>query len=152
MPHLSDPQSSSDYPELTLPPGGFVSKVPAPMLDGATPVDRWMMDEMSRNTQATEFCMRAAVEANALIRQTNGRLKVAEAQLADHEDDIAATKTDVGVIGVQFRRIKPLLDSLTMTRTLLRSKPFLIMLGICAAFLLGINRDTLIAFVVHLLS
>jgi len=140
MPHPSDDQLPSDYPALSLPDGGFKSNIPKHLLEGATPSDKWIMEELSKNTQATEFCMRAAVEANALIRQTNGRLRVAESQLLDHEDDIGAAQADVAALGTQCRRIKPLLDSLALAKAVAQNKLFWIMTIICAAFLLRYNR------------
>lgn len=145
MPHPSDEQPHSDYPELKLPVGGWQSTIPSHLLDGATPADRWMMEEMSKNTQATEFCVRAALSTNEQVRLTNGRLRAAESQLVDLEDDMDAAKSDVSALGSQFRRIKPFLDSLTTARTLLKSKVFRVMLLITVLFLLGYNRDTLIS-------
>jgi hypothetical protein len=135
---MADPTSipPSDYPAISLPPGGFRSNLPEHLLKDASPADRWLMEEMSKNTQATEFSCRAAVDTNAQVRHTNGRVKSAEAKVADLQADVAALKT-------QMAAVNPLVSTVSTVRVLFSNKVVLIVVGGFTLFLLGYNRDVL---------
>jgi hypothetical protein len=146
MPQASPSDSpQSDYPELSLPEGGWKSNIPEHLLKDAKPADRWLMEEMSKNTQATDFSCRAAVEGNGLIRKTNGRLKGAEAQIVDLRTEVAQLKVDNLVLKAQVLALAPIVSTVSTAKTLLSSKIVLVVLGMAVLFALGLNRDWLIS-------
>lgn len=72
----------STLPEITLPEGGFKSTIPEHLLANETPATQWIMKELSKNSQATEFACQAAEVHNHHLRALNGKTykneKVAE--------------------------------------------------------------------------
>lgn len=77
---MSSPSSSSEpsqyhshIPDITLPADGWKSNIPPHLLDGAEPQLAWIMQEMSKNTQATEFACRAVVAQNQHLKALNGK-------------------------------------------------------------------------------
>lgn len=141
----SDQPPQSDYPELSLPEGGWKSSIPEHLLKDAKPADRWLMEEMSKNSQATDFCSRAAVESNGLIRRTNGRLKGAEARIIDLTNEVAQLKADNLVLKAQILALAPIVSTVATTRMLLSSKIVLAILGAAVLFFFGFNRDWLVS-------
>lgn len=69
----SPQQYVSSLPELSLPEGGFKSNIPSHLLAGTDKQTEWIMNEISKNTAATEFACQAAVTQNAHLRVLNGR-------------------------------------------------------------------------------
>ena len=135
MPQDQDAQQSQ-YPEIRLPEGGWQSSIPPHLLDNADPQMSWLMQEMSKNTQATEFCSRAAVDTNGQVRKTNGRLKSAEAKVIELQSDVAALK-------LQMAKIDPIANTFSTVRVVFSNKVFLVVLGGFLLFILGYNRDVL---------
>lgn len=74
---MSSPQSSppfeSRYPSLSIPEHGFVSSIPAHLLDGCDDQMRWLLQEVSKNTAATEFACRGVVDLSTHLRALNGK-------------------------------------------------------------------------------
>lgn len=66
-------QYQSSIPELSLPIDGWKSNIPPHLLDGADPQLAWIMQEISKNTQATEFACRAVVAQNQHLKALNGK-------------------------------------------------------------------------------
>lgn len=96
-----DPSASpfeSRYPELSLPPGGFKSTIPAYLLDGADDQQRWIMEEISRNSAATEFACRGAVELSQHLRALNGKTYKTEKGLAETKADVDGLKASAAVV------------------------------------------------------
>ncbi len=137
MPQPSDSDTPlSDYPELVIPPDGWKSNIPEHLLRDASAADRWLMEEMSKNTQATEFCVHAAVNTNDQVRRTNGRLKGAERNIIGLQQDLQEMK-------VQMRAMKPIIGPLSTIRVVFSYKIAWAVLGIVILFLAGANRDVL---------
>lgn len=126
----------SDYPELKLPPDGWKSNIPAHLLDSADPEMKWLMQEMSKNTQATEWNGRAALDTNVHVRKTNGRLKSAEQSVID-------LKADVETLKANARAVAPIVSTLSIVRIVFSNKVSWVILGLAILFLLGFNRDVL---------
>lgn len=63
----------STIPDLSLPEGGWKSSIPPHLLTNADPQIAWIMEEISKNTQATEFACRAVVAQNAHLKALNGK-------------------------------------------------------------------------------
>jgi hypothetical protein len=136
MAEQNNDQPPSDYPELTIPVGGFKSNIPEHLFKDDDPQMRWLMEEMSKNTQATEFCVRAAVDTNAQVRKTNGRLKGAEQKIIDSQADIEILKK-------QMLSISPVINTVNSMTFLFTNKAFLVFFFMSILFLLGYNRDIL---------
>lgn len=88
----STPPFESRYPELTIPVGGWKSTIPAHLLDGADDQQRWIMEEISRNSAATEFACRGAVELSQHLRALNGKTYATEKGLAQAREEVNALK------------------------------------------------------------
>lgn len=142
---MSQPNTvmSSDYPDISLPPGGFKPKIPTGLLANASDIDKWLIEEMSKNTQATEFACNAAISINQNVQKTNGRLKGAEAHIVDLRTEIAQLKADNLALAAQVMSLAPIANTVATTKTLLGNKIFLIILGGFTLFLLGYNREVL---------
>lgn len=97
MPDSAEPAKTT-LPILTLPPEGFVSQLPAHLLPN-DPNMRWLMEEMSKNSQATEFSCRGVIELSQHMRVLNGRTAKAEASLTETKADLAALKARIEPVG-----------------------------------------------------
>lgn len=73
----------SSYEPLTLPEGGFVSKIPPHLLHDCDEQTRWLMNEISRASQAIDWTCQGLVETHDQVRRTNGRLLKAESDLSE---------------------------------------------------------------------
>lgn len=69
-------EENSDIAPVTLPAGGFQSRLPAYLLDGKSEAERYLLNEMSRNTHFIEWAAPILVSSNLESRKTNGKLKV----------------------------------------------------------------------------
>ncbi len=137
MPQPSDSDTpKSDYPELRLPEGGWKSNIPSHLLTDCEPQMAWLMQEMSKNTQATEWNSHASIEISQNVRKTNGRLKGAERNIIDLQADIKEMKS-------QMRAMKPIIGPLSTIRVVFSYKIAWFILAIVLLFLAGFNRDAL---------
>jgi len=84
------PENDSDYPELTIPV--FESKIPAHLLQDATPQDKWLMEEMSKGAQADTFLCKTVKETYDYTRKTNGKVHRHNTKIDEHEITIAQVK------------------------------------------------------------
>ena len=107
----STPPFESRYPELALPEQGWKSTIPPTLLDGADPQMSWLLQEMSKNTQATEFACRGAVELSHYLRQLNGKTYRNEKAVGEAQQDLEDLKQ-------QARVMTPFLKPVTMFATL----------------------------------
>lgn len=126
----------SDYPEISLPIGGFKSNIPEYLLHESDPQMKWLMEEMSKNTQATNFGVTAAIDTNTQVRKTNGRLKMAEKNITD-------LKQDVIILKGQMDNINPLAASISTIRVILSNRLFILIAAMGILFLLGFNRSVI---------
>lgn len=129
-------ESQSDYPQLKLPQDGWKSNIPEHLLTNAEPEIAWLMQEMSKNTQATEWNSRAALDTNNQVRKTNGRLKNAEHKVEVMEAEIISLKSQMAVVN-------PIVNTISTLKVVFTNKLFLVILGTSILFLLGFNRDVL---------
>lgn len=77
------PEEDSDYPELTIPV--FESKIPAHLLQDATPQDKWLMEEMSKGAQADAHLLQTTAATHRYVRATNGKTNRNHAKIEEHE-------------------------------------------------------------------
>lgn len=101
MADATDPQSpylKSSLPDLNLPPGGFVSNIPEHLLASETPATQWIMRELSKNSQATEFACQAAVTHNEHLKALNGRTLKNEKAAEEIRADVAALKSQGDIL------------------------------------------------------
>lgn len=101
----------SRYPELKMPEDGFKSSIPAHLLEGCTPQMKWLLEEVSKNTQATEFACKAVVEQNNHLRALNGKTFKNEKAIAEANEVIE------GLV-VQTNTFTPFLKPVKMFATL----------------------------------
>lgn len=85
---MSDPAEESDstYPALQH-PGLFKSQIPEHLLAEASPAEKYIMEQLSINTQMAEWAINANMSHDRNIRHTNGRLRKAEANIVTLQDD-----------------------------------------------------------------
>lgn len=69
------PEDQSNIPVLTLPEGGFKSRLPEHLLAGKTESDQYMLNEMSKIGHYIEWSSQATVTLNSQLRHTNGKVK-----------------------------------------------------------------------------
>lgn len=82
------PPFESRYPELSLPPGGWKSTLPDHLLEGADPQTLFIMHELSKNSQATEFACRGVVELSQHLRALNGKTYKTEKGLGEARSEV----------------------------------------------------------------
>jgi hypothetical protein len=85
----------SRFPELNIPPHGWESNIPAHLLDSCDEQTRWLMEEISKNTQATNFASQGVSDISRHLRELNGRVGKQEAKLSKDRDDIDTLKAQV---------------------------------------------------------
>ena len=84
----NSPAFKPSVPELTLPAEGFLSKIPDHLLDETDPATKWIMEEISKNTQVTEFTLHATLKHNEYLRQLNGRVGTNEGAIAKIKNEV----------------------------------------------------------------
>ncbi len=89
----------SRYPELKIPDNGFQSTIPAHLLEGCDDQMRWLMEEISKNTQATEFACRGAVELSQHLRALNGKTYRNEKAVGEASQAIEDLQTQAAAVG-----------------------------------------------------
>lgn len=70
------PEDHSTIPILTIPQGGFQSRIPAYLLEGKDESETFMLNEMSKGAQVNEWVVKALMELNLQVRRTNGNVRV----------------------------------------------------------------------------
>ncbi len=75
----------SAYPELEKPE--FKSTIPPHLLIGASPSERYLMESQSRMESFMDWSARAHVMTHTAVKETNGRLLKAEANISTLKDD-----------------------------------------------------------------
>lgn len=85
MPHSQDSADDSTYPILERP--DFKSSIPDHLLAGATPSDKYILEQISILSQSVPWLVEAAMTNNHLIRATNGRLLRAESNIKEYKED-----------------------------------------------------------------
>lgn len=81
------PENDSDIPSITLPIGGFVSKIPAYILKGKDEDEAYLLHEISKTSVALEFLGPVIISINEQCRKTNGRTKRNEYDIAKLKED-----------------------------------------------------------------
>lgn len=87
----------STYPALQ-PPVEFKSQIPDLLLVGASPTDRYMLEQMSILRQYNDWKVQALLGQDKQLRHTNGRLIRAEEDLKDLKSDRKSVKAGWKVI------------------------------------------------------
>lgn len=141
MPQPSDSNTpKSDYPELQLPPDGWKSNIPEHLLANCDPQTLWLMQEMSRNTQATEWNSHAAIGIDSNVRKTNGRLKGAERNIIGLQEEMKEMK-------IQMRAMKPIIGPLSTIRVVFSYKIAWFVLLVLVLAVAGVNREAVVRLV-----
>lgn len=96
--HNDDVIPDSTYPPLDA-PAEFKSQIPAPLLVGASPIESYMLEQMSILRQYNDWKVNALVETHAYVRRTNGRLIRAEEDIKGLKGDRKSVKVGWKVIG-----------------------------------------------------
>ncbi len=68
------PEDDSEIPAITLPPGGFTSRIPPHLLAGKTESEQYMLNAVSRMDHFVEWAAPLLVDSNRQSRRTNGRV------------------------------------------------------------------------------
>lgn len=118
MPYIdTEPPFESTLPELTIPSDGFKSTIPEHLLSKVGDEMKWLMQEVSKNTNATEFSCRAAVEHNRHLRTLNGRTFKNEKAMDKANDKIDALEK-------QAKTVTPIIKPLTFFAALWEYRAF----------------------------
>ena len=104
--HSTTTPYQSRYPELKLPEEGWKSNLPEHLLEGADKQTAWIMNEISKNTQATEFACRGVVEQNNHLRALNGKTFKNERALAEATTEIGTLKAQAAALLPFVRPVK----------------------------------------------
>ena len=99
----SQPPFKSSYPPLKVPDGGWKSAIPEHLLADADPATKWIMEEMSKNSQAIEWACHGLVDTNEQVRKTNGRLLKAEAELTEAKGSVVTLNEKATVMEPLFK-------------------------------------------------
>lgn len=86
-----------------MPDGGFASNIPPHLLDGADDQTRWLMNEMSKNSQGIEWTCHGLLDTNRQVRRTNGRLLKAEAEITDLSSKMESLETQAKAMTPFFK-------------------------------------------------
>lgn len=130
----------SQYPELHIPEGGWKSNIPEHLLENASKSDIWLMEEMSKNSQATDFACRGAVDLSRHLRTLNGKTYKTEKATSDLADDVKLLKA-------QMELVNPMAKTFSTAVTVATNKVFLVIFAGFMLFLLGYNRTIIPAIV-----
>lgn len=101
----------SKFPELRVPHKGWESNIPPSLLDGADPQMIWLMNEMSKNTQATDFSCRGVEKISDHLRELNGKVSKSATKIEDSKADIQELKDKAEIVS-------PFLKPISMFATL----------------------------------
>lgn len=71
-----------------MPPGGFVSSIPAHLLEGTDKQTEWLLNEISKNTQATEFSCHGVAQLSEYLRELNGKTARTIENVAKQRDEL----------------------------------------------------------------
>lgn len=91
MPESSIP-FKSEIPQIEIPKEGWKSNIPNHLLHDIDEQTKWLLTEISRNTQATEFACRGLVEISHHLRELNGKTFKNERSAADLKVDVDVLK------------------------------------------------------------
>lgn len=81
-------QYVSRVPDLKV-PAEWNSNIPSHLLADVDPATRWIMEELSKNTQATQFAIHAVLEQNNHLKNLNGKTFKTEKGLSEAKDTLA---------------------------------------------------------------
>lgn len=116
-PSESQPPFESKFPELNVPKDGWHSNIPPSLLDGADDQMRWLMDEMSKNTQATQFAGQGVSDISRHLRELNGRTGKNERATADIKESVESLKS-------QAKAVAPFIKPVMQFASLWEFRPF----------------------------
>lgn len=111
------PQYQSPIPELKMPPNGFVSTIPQHLLVDIDAQMRWLLEEVSKNTAATEFACRGVVAATEHLRTLNGKTY-------RNEQTAASLVAELQTLKDQASTVSPFLKPVSMFATLWANRLF----------------------------
>lgn len=123
----SQPPFESRVPELKIPEHGFQSTLPQHLLEGADPQTIWLLNEISKNTQATEFACRGVVELSLHLRALNGKTY-------KNESSNAVLKDKVEVLEAQALAVAPFYKPLAQFAALWEYRAFRYLVYAAAVF------------------
>lgn len=103
----------------------------------------WLMTEMSKNSQATDFACKGAVDLSNHLRLLNGRTFRNERTAATNRDNIETINAQIAAINLQMQQVTPVATTFITIRKVAANKLVWLILGINVLFLLGYNRDVL---------
>lgn len=69
-------EDHSDIPEMTLPTGGFTSKIPSYLLEGKSESEQFILNELSKMGSFIEFAGPMMAATHSQVRRTNGKVAI----------------------------------------------------------------------------
>ena len=106
-PNESQPQFESRFPELKFPEEGWKSTIPSHLLEGCDDQTKWLLEEISKNTQATNFACHAVVDVSKHLRTLNGRTYKSEKAVFEAKQEVETLKG-------QAKAVTPFLKPISM--------------------------------------
>lgn len=99
----STPPFKSSIADIILPPEGFQSKIPPHLLENCDEATKWIMQEMSKSTQVSEFVLHATLEHNRHLRALNGKTFKNERGLSEIQDTVITLNEKVTLLDPLFK-------------------------------------------------
>lgn len=116
-PSESTPPFESKFPEINPPKDGWHSNIPPHLLDGIDPQMEWLLTEMSKNTQATQFAGQGVSDISRHLRELNGRTGKNERATADIKERVESLKS-------QAKAVAPFIKPVMQFAALWEFRPF----------------------------
>lgn len=114
MPHSNDSTTApfeSRFPELNVPVEGWRSNIPEHLLKDCEPQMVWLLQEVSKNTQATNFACHGVTDISRHLRGLNGKVY-------KNEEKLGRAKEDLETLKEQAQAVSPFLKPISMFATL----------------------------------
>lgn len=140
MADSTDPQSHHPtLPQIKRPDGGFSSTIPEHLLANESAATQWIMRELSKNSQATEYACAAADVHNEHLRVLNGRT-------LKNEKATEAVKAEIVSLKEQSLVLTPVSKALGSFAYLWENKPFKVIFCLGMFVIVGIAYPYYVAY------
>lgn len=111
MPSSDPNRFESKFPELKIPEHGWESTIPKHLLENCDPQMEYLLNEVSKNTQATNFACQGVHKISNHLRELNGRVHKSATKIERSEEEIETLKN-------QAKAVSPFLKPISMLASL----------------------------------
>lgn len=114
----------SEYPELKLPDGGFKSEIPDFLLADSSKQEIFIMENLSKLTQALEWNTKATIDLSNGLRRTNGKVYKTLERVNRLEENKDETDNKLDDINKELTENREILSDLKGAKSLFSKKWF----------------------------